>query len=132
MTTDRAMLGVSGDQAAAAVKAASPATPVIMLRGFGGLTLAAGGRPEGADVVVGTPLTRRAARDALAAVRGRGESASSSGRAGGAPDGGVGLGRPGGGTGDVWAGGLLPAHEKVGAHRPLALDLDHAALLELW
>ncbi|HEU5318571.1 MAG TPA: ATP-binding protein, partial [Chloroflexota bacterium] len=66
--TDRAMPDMSGDQVAAAVKAASPATPVIMLTGFGGLMLAADERPEEVDVVVGKPLTRRALRDALGVV----------------------------------------------------------------
>ena len=66
--TDRGMPGMSGDEVAAAVKAASPRTPVVLLMGFGELLKATGERPEGVDLVVGKPLTRGKLRAALASV----------------------------------------------------------------
>jgi signal transduction histidine kinase len=64
--TDRAMPRMSGDQLAAAIKRASPQTPVIMLTGFGEFMNAAGERPEGVDLIVSKPVTIDSLLEALA------------------------------------------------------------------
>lgn len=66
--TDRAMPEVGGDQVAAAVKEASPATPVILLTGFGDLMNAAGEKPDGVDLVAKKPIRLAALREILAKV----------------------------------------------------------------
>ena len=68
VVTDRAMPGMSGDQLAAAVKERAPATPVILLSGFGDLMRAAGETPAGVDAVLGKPLTGTRLRQAVLAV----------------------------------------------------------------
>jgi PAS domain S-box-containing protein len=57
VVTDRAMPEMGGDQLAAAIRRASPETPVIMLTGFGDLMDAKGERPEGVDAVIGKPVS---------------------------------------------------------------------------
>jgi signal transduction histidine kinase/ActR/RegA family two-component response regulator len=54
--TDRAMPELNGDQLAAAIKAQSPTTPVILLTGFGDLMEAVGDVPTGVDSVVSKPV----------------------------------------------------------------------------
>jgi CheY-like chemotaxis protein/anti-sigma regulatory factor (Ser/Thr protein kinase) len=68
--TDRSMPGMSGDQLAAAVKQVNPATPVILLTGFGDLMESAGERPPGVDLVVGKPVTLQKFREGIAALAG--------------------------------------------------------------
>lgn len=66
--TDRAMPGMSGDVVAATIKHISPATPIILLTGFGGLMNAEGDRPSAIDIVLHKPVTLRALRAAVAAL----------------------------------------------------------------
>jgi signal transduction histidine kinase/ActR/RegA family two-component response regulator len=66
--TDQAMPGMTGDQLALAIKAASPTTPVIMMTGLGDLMEATGERPSGVDTVVSKPATLEELRRALAEV----------------------------------------------------------------
>jgi CheY-like chemotaxis protein len=66
--TDRAMPGVNGDELARAVKRVAPATPVIMLTGFGDLMLATGSRPAGVDLILSKPASGARLRDAIATV----------------------------------------------------------------
>ena len=66
--TDRAMPGMNGDQLAAAAKTMAPATPIVMLTGFGEMMELAGERPAGIDLVVSKPVTVSSLRDALAEV----------------------------------------------------------------
>jgi signal transduction histidine kinase/ActR/RegA family two-component response regulator len=63
--TDRAMPEVGGDQLAAMVKEASPATPVVLLTGFGDLMNAAGEKPDGVDLVVKKPIRLGTLREVL-------------------------------------------------------------------
>ena len=63
--TDRAMPEVGGDQLAAMVKEASPATPVVLLTGFGDLMNAAGENPDGVDLVVKKPIRLGTLREVL-------------------------------------------------------------------
>ena len=69
--TDRAMPGVSGDQLAAAVKAISPALPVILLTGFGDMMNAAGELPPGVDLVLAKPITGEMLRQAVKRLTGK-------------------------------------------------------------
>jgi len=55
--TDRAIPEMSGDQIAAEIKRLSPATPVIMLTGFGDIMDVRRERPAGVDCVLGKPVT---------------------------------------------------------------------------
>lgn len=55
--TDRAMPTVSGDQVAAEIKRLSPATPVILLTGFGEIMEFADCLPPVVDLIVSKPLT---------------------------------------------------------------------------
>lgn len=66
--TDRAMDDVSGDQLAILVKDEAPATPVILLTGFGDLMTAANEQPPGVDLVLGKPVSIAHLRNALAKV----------------------------------------------------------------
>jgi signal transduction histidine kinase/ActR/RegA family two-component response regulator len=63
--TDRAMPEVGGDQLAAMVKEAAPATPVVLLTGFGDLMNAAGEKPDGVDLVVKKPIRLGTLREVL-------------------------------------------------------------------
>ena len=69
VVTDRAMPGMNGDQVAATIKQVAPATPIILLTGFGELMHAAGEVPTGVDAVVSKPATLAALRDAITSVR---------------------------------------------------------------
>jgi DNA-binding NtrC family response regulator len=64
--TDRAMPEVGGDQLAAMVKEVAPATPVVLLTGFGDLMNAAGEKPDGVDLVVKKPIRLATLREVLA------------------------------------------------------------------
>jgi len=68
VVTDRAMPGLNGDQLAAAVKAESPGTPVIMLTGHGDTMRVVGDRPAGIDLVLSKPATLAKIREALAKI----------------------------------------------------------------
>lgn len=54
--TDRAMPLMSGDQLAAAIKRASPQTPIYMITGFGDMIKDSGEKPEHIDEVLGKPV----------------------------------------------------------------------------
>jgi PAS domain S-box-containing protein len=66
--TDLGMPYVDGRQVAAAVKAAAPRTPVVLLTGWGHRLLAEGDVPPEVDVVLNKPPKLRELRDALARV----------------------------------------------------------------
>ena len=59
---------LSGGQLAAAIKAISSNTPMILLTGFGNLMEAAGEEPGGVALIPAKPFTRRALREALGQV----------------------------------------------------------------
>ncbi|HUI07315.1 MAG TPA: PAS domain S-box protein [Verrucomicrobiae bacterium] len=65
---DRAMPDMSGDQVAGTIKAFSPATPIIMLTGFGSMMEAADDKPANVDLVVGKPVTIADLRGAMTKV----------------------------------------------------------------
>lgn len=65
--TDLGMPHVDGRQVAAAVKAAAPSTPVILLTGWGQRLIDAGENPENVDRVLSKPPRLREVREALAA-----------------------------------------------------------------
>jgi FixJ family two-component response regulator len=50
VVNDRAIPELSGDQFAAAIKAISPNTPIILRTGFVDLMQAAGEQPQGVDL----------------------------------------------------------------------------------
>ena len=62
---DRAMPFASGDEVALAAKARNPATPVILLTGFGDLMHDANECPPGVDLVLPKPLTPQALQQAI-------------------------------------------------------------------
>ena len=64
--TDLGMPYVDGRKVAAAVKAASPATPVILLTGWGQRLMSEGALPVDVDYVLGKPPKLRELREALA------------------------------------------------------------------
>jgi signal transduction histidine kinase/CHASE3 domain sensor protein/ActR/RegA family two-component response regulator len=66
--TDLGMPYVDGRKVAAAVKAASPTTPVILLTGWGQRLVAEGDIPPGVDRVLAKPPKLREVREALAQV----------------------------------------------------------------
>ena len=66
--TDYAMPELFGDQLAAAIKEASPLTPVILLTGFGNLIQDAAPRSAGPDIVVSKPIRLSKFRETLASV----------------------------------------------------------------
>jgi PAS domain S-box-containing protein len=68
--TDLGMPNVDGRKVAAAVKTQSPATPVILLTGWGHRLLAEGDIPPHVDRVLSKPPRLRELRDALAAIDG--------------------------------------------------------------
>ena len=59
IVTDRAMPQMNGEEFAVAAKKAAPGTPILMLTGFGGITITNANKPEGVDIVVGKPVTSR-------------------------------------------------------------------------
>ena len=69
--TDRAIPDMSGDGIAAEIKRLSPATPVVMLTGFGDIMDARREKPAGVDYVLGKPVTPDELQEAvLRAMRG--------------------------------------------------------------
>ena len=68
VVTDCAMPELFGDELAALIKAVAPATPVILLTGFGNLMRAAVERPARADIVISKPVRFNAFRETMAAV----------------------------------------------------------------
>jgi DNA-binding NtrC family response regulator len=66
--TDRAMPEMGGDELASMVKVLAPATPVLMLTGFGDLMEAADQQPEGVDLVIPKPTTLARLRLAVATL----------------------------------------------------------------
>jgi len=64
--TDLGMPHIDGHRVAAAVKAASPATPVVLLTGWGRRLVDDGNKPPHVDEVVGKPPRLRDLREALA------------------------------------------------------------------
>src|SRR6266404_474591 len=63
---DRAMPDMNGDQVAVSIKQLKPATPIILLTGFGSMMQAAGEQPAGVDLIVGKPVTILGLREAVA------------------------------------------------------------------
>ena len=63
--TDQSMPVMNGVQLATAIKTISPATPVILLTGFGEELLAQDGLPPGVDLVVGKPVSHADLRQAI-------------------------------------------------------------------
>ena len=63
--TDQSMPMMNGIQLGCAIKALSPATPVVLLTGFGDEMLALGGCPPGVDLVLGKPVSQADLRRAI-------------------------------------------------------------------
>ena len=68
VVTDRAMPEMSGDYLADAIKAESPATPVILMTGFGEIMLAKNEKPVAVDLILPKPVTIDALRKAVSGV----------------------------------------------------------------
>ena len=68
VVTDCAMPQLFGDELAALIKAVAPATPVILITGFGDLMESALERPARADVVVSKPIRLSAFRETIASL----------------------------------------------------------------
>jgi len=66
--TDRAMPKLNGDGLASAIKALRPATPIILLTGFGELMQANGELPNGVDCVMSKPFTFTTLQQTIAQV----------------------------------------------------------------
>ena len=66
--TDQSMPAMNGVQLAAALKERAPATPVILLTGFGEEMLALGESPRAVDLVLGKPVTAADLRRAVFSV----------------------------------------------------------------
>lgn len=66
--TDRAMPNLNGDGVASAIKKLQPATPVILLTGFGELMKANGELPQGVDYVMSKPFTFTMLQQTIAQV----------------------------------------------------------------
>jgi CheY-like chemotaxis protein len=64
--TDLGMPHIDGHRVAAAVKTASPTTPVVLLTGWGRRLVDNGSKPPHVDEVVGKPPRLRDLREALA------------------------------------------------------------------
>jgi CheY-like chemotaxis protein len=64
--TDLGMPFVDGRQVASAIKAESPATPIIMLTGWGQRLVAEGDMPAHVNIVLSKPPKLRDLREALA------------------------------------------------------------------
>jgi signal transduction histidine kinase len=72
--TDRAMPLMSGDEVAVRIRDAAPATPVIMLTGFGDIMMDKGEVPPGVTRVMPKPVTRKELGRVIADVlRGEGK-----------------------------------------------------------
>lgn len=68
---DRAMPDLSGDEVAVAIRKKSPATPVILLTGFGEAMLAEGAQLEGIDAILPKPVGAKELCEAVLTVAGR-------------------------------------------------------------
>lgn len=68
--TDRAMPRLSGDQLARTIKQRSPATPIMLITGFGDMMNAAEERPSMFDLIVGKPIDIEGLRQAMVKVFG--------------------------------------------------------------
>ncbi|MEY4545502.1 MAG: hypothetical protein RL685_1697 [Pseudomonadota bacterium] len=79
--TDLGMPYVDGRKVASAVKAAAPATPVILLTGWGQRMAAEGGAPLHVDVVLSKPPKLRLLRDTVASLCQRAAAAPLTGAA---------------------------------------------------
>jgi PAS domain S-box-containing protein len=66
--TDRAMPEMSGDSLAAAIRAISPTTPVVLVTGFGDFMKSAGEVPPGIVGIVSKPMTQQSLREAIASA----------------------------------------------------------------
>lgn len=66
--TDRAMPKLNGDGLAVAIKALHPATPIILLTGFGEFMQDKGELPEGVDCVMSKPFTYTTLQQTIAQV----------------------------------------------------------------
>lgn len=66
--TDRAMPKLNGDGLAVAIKALQPATPIILLTGFGELMQANDELPNGVDCVMSKPFTLTTLQQTIAQV----------------------------------------------------------------
>jgi DNA-binding NtrC family response regulator len=60
---DKAMPGMSGDQMAVSIKKISPATPFVLLTGFG--SFLTGDVMPGVDVIASKPISRSGLREAI-------------------------------------------------------------------
>ncbi|MDQ3701921.1 MAG: ATP-binding protein [Chloroflexota bacterium] len=65
---DYAMPEMRGDLLASTLKRIDPATPIVLLTGFGGLMVSAGEQPAGVDAVLGKPIVSARLRETLHAV----------------------------------------------------------------
>jgi YesN/AraC family two-component response regulator len=63
--TDRSMPELSGDQLALEIKRIRPATPVVLLTGFGDLMVAEGEMPPGVDLIISKPFNQASLREGL-------------------------------------------------------------------
>jgi len=68
VVTDYAMPELFGDKLAAAIKQASPLTPVILLTGFGNLMQAPPTGSAGPDVILSKPIRLSKFRETLASI----------------------------------------------------------------
>ncbi len=68
VVTDQGMPEMNGLQMAAAIKQVTPATPVILLTGYGQALPTEGGAATAVDLVVSKPITRSGLREAIAKV----------------------------------------------------------------
>jgi CheY-like chemotaxis protein len=63
--TDQSMPDLNGTQLAASIKSSSPATPVILLTGFGDEMQAQGKLPEAVDLILSKPVNMAGLRHAV-------------------------------------------------------------------
>jgi len=70
VVTDRAMPDMSGDSLALRMKKMRPATPIVMVSGFGDIMNATGEMPRGVDALLGKPVTRTELSGAIAKAMG--------------------------------------------------------------
>jgi len=63
--TDQSMPDMNGAQVASSIKSMAPATPVILLTGFGDEMQAQGSLPDSVDLVLGKPVSMADLRHAV-------------------------------------------------------------------
>lgn len=66
--SDRSMPQMNGDLLAAEVRKAAPATQFIMMTGFGDIMISNGEMPEGVDLIMAKPVTRKALEQSLQSI----------------------------------------------------------------